>query len=125
MAQRTRRATGQGDRRQPASPRRSRRTAERGRLRRTAARTPARGAVRVVPPARRTGRRLPCRLCGKSQASAWDHCHEHGHVRGRCAAAATPARARPRRTASSRSKAAHCTSWSAAVLQTLEVVSPG
>ncbi|MFE2823471.1 endonuclease VII domain-containing protein [Streptomyces sp. NPDC059271] len=23
-----------------------------------------------------------CRLCKASQASAWDHCHEHGHVRG-------------------------------------------
>ncbi|WP_030988526.1 MULTISPECIES: endonuclease domain-containing protein [unclassified Streptomyces] len=23
-----------------------------------------------------------CRLCKASQESAWDHCHEHGHVRG-------------------------------------------
>ncbi|MFF4534220.1 endonuclease domain-containing protein [Streptomyces sp. NPDC001407] len=23
-----------------------------------------------------------CRLCGESRASAWDHCHEHGFVRG-------------------------------------------
>jgi hypothetical protein len=23
-----------------------------------------------------------CRLCRASQAFAWDHCHEHGHVRG-------------------------------------------
>ncbi|MEW1552220.1 endonuclease domain-containing protein [Streptomyces tsukubensis] len=23
-----------------------------------------------------------CRLCKASQASAWDHCHDHGHVRG-------------------------------------------
>ncbi|MGC5041102.1 endonuclease domain-containing protein [Streptomyces sp. DT73] len=23
-----------------------------------------------------------CRLCKERQASAWDHCHEHGHVRG-------------------------------------------
>ncbi|MDL5206643.1 endonuclease VII domain-containing protein [Streptomyces sp. ALI-76-A] len=23
-----------------------------------------------------------CRLCKASQASVWDHCHEHGHVRG-------------------------------------------
>ncbi|MER5618688.1 endonuclease domain-containing protein [Streptomyces sp. NPDC002215] len=35
--------------------------------------------------ARRRGTRADdylCRLCKKSQASAWDHCHEHGHVRG-------------------------------------------
>ncbi|MFD4756348.1 endonuclease domain-containing protein [Streptomyces sp. NPDC058426] len=23
-----------------------------------------------------------CRLCRSSQASVWDHCHDHGHVRG-------------------------------------------
>jgi hypothetical protein len=23
-----------------------------------------------------------CRLCGEARASAWDHCHDHGYVRG-------------------------------------------
>ncbi|WUW19292.1 endonuclease VII domain-containing protein [Streptomyces sp. NBC_01463] len=35
--------------------------------------------------ARRRGTRADdylCRLCKRRQASAWDHCHEHGHVRG-------------------------------------------
>lgn len=65
--------------------------------------------------ARRRGTRADdylCRLCKKSQASASDHCHEHGMSEARSAAAATPGSARPSRTTSSSSKAVRCTSWS-------------
>ncbi|MEU6106311.1 endonuclease domain-containing protein [Streptomyces flaveolus] len=44
-------------------------------------RAPARRAVREVPLARHPGRQLPLPAV-PSQAFAWDHCHEHGHVRG-------------------------------------------
>lgn len=48
---------------------------------------PYNGHLRGVPyeKHRRRGSRADdylCRLCKESQASAWDHCHEHGFVRG-------------------------------------------
>ncbi|MFE0336006.1 endonuclease domain-containing protein [Streptomyces sp. NPDC058955] len=77
-----------------------------------------RGVLYESPRRRRTrADEYLCRMCAETRASVWDHCHDHGYVRGPLCASCNTYEGKstaPHTPSCGSRRAPRCTCWSAA-----------